>query len=274
MNYFNANANKLTQVMIWVMSIFLLMTILVQTASAFSGRVYSVTRVEPWDTLNVRVAPGASQDVVGNIPANGEGVIYLGDRKSLDNDEWYRVAWGALQGWVNAHYLSPIETEAANRTAPVESVDQLPRQAYRSGIWNNLPYEYPNTYPNPRKAPPESVFDKPAQSKRDQASVVLECGGAEPFWNVDVSKQSLKINVKNERRTLPLLEASTLQSGSLEKLTTLTARQGRDEVKLLLVRTEQCQDGITSIQYPFSVKAVVNGHTSFNGCCKVFHSSR
>lgn len=270
---FHMKTDKVTQATSWAVFVLLLMVILMQTASAFSGRVYSVTRVAPWDSLNVRVAPGADQGIVGNIPSDGEGVVFLGDREAMNNDNWYRVAWGSLQGWVNAHYLMPVDVDAANRSTITN--ETAPRQAYRSGVWNNLPYEYqyPETYRNKPKSS-QSVFDKPAQTAINKNGVILECGGADPFWNVDVSDQSLLINVKNERRSMPLLEASTLKSESIGKMAKVVAQQGRDEVELFLVKTEQCQDGITNINYPFSVKAVINGHTSFKGCCKIFQSNR
>jgi uncharacterized membrane protein len=207
------------------LSIILFITFMFQIASANTGRVFSVTRVAPDDVLNVRSAPGAGNYVLGDIPANGEGVVALGESQQVNNSEWIRVAWGALNGWVNGRYLKPIDT-----VAPVQ---------------------------------PSSVFDKEINN-----AMTLECGGINPFWNIDVTHQYMDVNINEDQRVMTLLEQRKA-SDTMKKAATITARDRGDEIELFLVKTMACKDGITEIDYPYSVKAVINGYRTFNGCCNI-----
>lgn len=205
------------------LSIMILAVSLFQAVSANTGRVFSVTRVAPDDVLNVRSTPGVGSNILGDIPANGEGVVALGETQQINNSEWVRVAWGALNGWVNGRYLEPIDTSSQS----------------------------------------SSIFDKEINNV-----VTLECGGISPFWNIDVTHQYMDINIKDDQRVMALVDKRKAAETS-KKAATITARERGDEVELFLVKTMNCKDGITEIEYPYSVKAVINDSRTFTGCCNI-----
>jgi uncharacterized membrane protein len=207
------------------LSILMFAVLMLQAASANTGRVFSVTRVAPDDVLNVRSSPGVGSYVLGDIPANGEGVVALGETQQINNSEWVRVAWGALNGWVNGRYLEPIEVLPQSQSSSVFSRD-MPKAA------------------------------------------TLECGGIKPFWNIDVTHQYMDINIKDDQRVMALVDERKV-ADMRERVASITARERGDIVELFLVKTMRCQDGITDIEYPYSVKAVINGNHTFMGCCNI-----
>ncbi|MGV6809279.1 MAG: SH3 domain-containing protein [bacterium] len=240
-----------------LMLITVISSLAISQAYAMGGRVFSVARIPPWDSLNVRQNPGVSHKVVGQIPADGEGVVALGKQETIGKTEWVEVSWGSLKGWVNRHYLMPAKGQADNRASQTNNSDN--ETMFRS-----------STTTNPAKNQPAadtSVFNQ-AQPKSKKSPKVLECGGTEPFWNIDLSQEEMRVNIRNEQRTLPLVE-KTRQSQSSFNIASVKARQGKDEVELFLVKSKNCKDGITEINYPYSVKAVINDKHTFEGCCKL-----
>ena len=104
-------------------------SVLVQSAYAFGPRVFSVARVAPWDNLNVREKPGVSAKVIGKIPADGEGVVVIGDKETIGKNTWTNITWGSLKGWVNARYLtaSYVDDDAQQEQPQYRSRASLPR---------------------------------------------------------------------------------------------------------------------------------------------------
>jgi uncharacterized membrane protein len=239
----------------------LLSSLAISQAYALGGRVFSVARIPPWDTLNVRQNPGVTHDVVGQIPANGEGVVALGKHETIGKTEWVQVSWGSLKGWVNRHYLMPAKIQIDSATKTRNSNNTKTRNndsVFRSSTSTG------NTQ-NSRKSEENSVFTQAQPKKKPK---VLECGGTEPFWNIDLSQDEMRVNIRNEKRTLPLIE-KTRQSQSILNIASVKARQGSNEVELFLIKSKDCKDGITEINYPYSVKAIINEQHTFNGCCKL-----
>ena len=204
---------------------------IMESASAFGARVFSVTRVASWDHLNVREEPGIQHDIIGTIPADADGVVVLDDTKKIGHTTWVKITWGPIKGWVNKRYLTPSEID--DRTE-----DNQPQ--YRSRI--NIPSQI-------------------AQESK------LECGGIKPFWNIDVSKNDINVNIKDERYTLPV--TSRQKISSIRKSFIIKGHSGKDSVKLYFNKDNACKDGITNIKYPFTVKAIINGYQSYSGCCSL-----
>ncbi|HHC73976.1 MAG TPA: SH3 domain-containing protein, partial [Thiothrix sp.] len=225
----------------FLLTCFMLITFIsslaISQAYALGGRVFSVARIPPWDSLNVRQNPGINYKVVGQIPADGEGVVALGKQTTIGKTEWVQVSWGSLKGWVNRHYLMPVKGQADSRTNQNNNSDN--KTVLRSSTDNPSSKNQPATN--------NSVFNQ-AQPKPKPSAKVLECGGTEPFWNIDLSQEEMRVNIRNEQRTLPLIK-KTPQSQSSFNIASLKARQGKDEVELFLVKSKNCKDGITEINY-------------------------
>jgi len=239
----------------------LLSSLAISPVYALGGAVFSVARIPAWDNLNVRQNPGITHEVVGQIPANGEGVVALGKHKTIGKTEWVQVSWGPLKGWVNRHYLIPAKTQTNSTintrnstTANTSNNDSVFRSSTTTGNAQNN-----------RKSEENSLFTQAQPKKKPK---VLECGGTEPFWNIDLSQDEMRVNIRNEKRTLPLIQ-KTRQSQSILNIASVKARQGNNYVELFLIKSKDCKDGITEINYPYSVKAIINEQHTFNGCCKL-----
>jgi hypothetical protein len=79
------------------------------------GPHFAVHRVDPSDTLNVRVAPDPQSDVLGQLLPNTTGVVDLGRQQKVGPATWRKVRCGALIGWVNERFLDRQETATAKR---------------------------------------------------------------------------------------------------------------------------------------------------------------
>jgi hypothetical protein len=76
------------------------------------GPRFAVHGVDPSDTLNVRVAPDAQSEVLGQLLPNTTGVVALGQEQKVGPSIWRKVRCGALVGWVNGRFLDPEEGPA------------------------------------------------------------------------------------------------------------------------------------------------------------------
>lgn len=207
-------------------------SVVVQSAYAFGPRVFSVTRVAPWDNLNVREEPGVSAKVIGKIPADGEDVVVIGDKETIGKATWTNVAWGSLRGWVNERYLT---------ASYIDGDTKQDRPQFRSRV---------------------------GQSRdADKAAITLECGGVKPFWNVDLGENSIQVNIKDDHYNLPIYSRRT--STQSKASVVIKGRDGGDTAKLYLTKNNVCRDGITDIDYPYTVRAIINGKSSYSGCCSV-----
>ncbi len=204
-------------------------SVVVESAYAFGTRVFSVTRVAAWDRLNVRDEPGANHEVIGTIPSDGEGVVILGETEKIGNSTWANVAWGPIKGWVNKRYLKPMYAKNKREDEP----------KYRS-----------------RVAHPKSS---------DKQTVKLECGGIKPFWNIDITEDDIRVNIKNEHYNLPV--SSRRKLSLVDKSFVIRGISRGDTAKLYLRKDNVCKDGITNIKYPYTVNAIINGDQSYSGCC-------
>ena len=206
---------------------------IMESAYAFGPRVFSVTRVAQWDKLNVREEPGVSSEVIGKIPANGKDVVILGDKETVGGSTWVNVAWGPLKGWVSERYLTP------SYLAKDGKADKADKPKYRARV------------------------SKPELDDKD--TVALECGGIKPFWNIDLTENNIQINIKDDHFDMPI--SSRKKSSLSEKSVIIKGRKRGDTVKLYLGKDNACKDGITDINYPYTVRAVINGKAAYSGCC-------
>lgn len=69
------------------------------------GAILWVVGVAHDDVLNLREAPGADQPILDGIPPTYDGVLALGETRSLPAF-WTRVEFGGTIGWVNLAYVA------------------------------------------------------------------------------------------------------------------------------------------------------------------------
>jgi hypothetical protein len=76
-----------------------------EAAAALPAPTYRVVKVAGNDVLNLRDRPHPSGQVVGRIPPDGWGVIWLGDKTRVGRFDWYRVRYQGSEGWANSAFL-------------------------------------------------------------------------------------------------------------------------------------------------------------------------
>lgn len=92
-------------------------------------RTYRVVSVAADDVLNIRSGPSAGYPIVGLIPPRGRGVLIIGGC-----DEWCRVNYDGVTGWVNGRYLAPESAgDDGEDVAPAPRA--APKQAHLLAYW-------------------------------------------------------------------------------------------------------------------------------------------
>jgi hypothetical protein len=70
-----------------------------------AGDTLAVIGVAHDDVLNLRAAPGADQDIVGEIPPTYDGLTALGQTRQLPGSFWIGVDYEGTEGWVNLRFI-------------------------------------------------------------------------------------------------------------------------------------------------------------------------
>ena len=58
------------------------------------------------DVLNLRAAPGPTQEIVAGIPPHFSGIVAVGSTRQLTGSMWIAVDYETLTGWVNLRYIA------------------------------------------------------------------------------------------------------------------------------------------------------------------------
>jgi Bacterial SH3 domain len=69
------------------------------------GDTLAVIGVAHDDVLNLRAAPGADQDIVGEIPPTFDALTALGQTRELPGSFWIGVDYEGTEGWVNLRFI-------------------------------------------------------------------------------------------------------------------------------------------------------------------------
>lgn len=102
---------------------------------------------------------------------------------------------------------------------------------------------------------------KPAKS-----NPTLRCGGTEPFWSIDVSRKTASFKpMDGENMTLPVTFRS--QSANNPTIAAVDARNKERNITLFLQKVAECSDGMSDINYPFRVTAIISNKAVYSGCC-------
>lgn len=81
------------------------------------------------DVLNVRVAPGPSNGIVGELAPTEEAVTASGEARQVGTGVWWEVDAAGISGWVHASYLAAAGATTDVTSAVVEEVGEIPTAA-------------------------------------------------------------------------------------------------------------------------------------------------
>jgi uncharacterized membrane protein len=94
----------------------------------------------------------------------------------------------------------------------------------------------------------------------------LACAGTEPFWGITTEAKSLSLdNYGDEVAKYEITDVSAAV-GTQEGWTTLISAQNKAEKLSLIVKKEECNDGMSETVYKYSA-SVVTGGSLLIGCC-------
>jgi len=92
------------------------------------GERFDVEGVDAADTLNVRTAPDARAEVLGQLPPDATGVLGMEGEQRVGPAVWRKVKCRNLVGWVNARFLIPHVEKAVASPEPAKGpVREPPR---------------------------------------------------------------------------------------------------------------------------------------------------
>ena len=97
---------------------------------------------------------------------------------------------------------------------------------------------------------------------------VLVCTGTEPFWRIDVSDATLKVNMSDgPQYTVPVTFRQT--SANNTTIAVIGGATGTNNTQAFMQKVDSCSDGMSEVKYPYSITAVLNNKQVVSGCCKV-----
>jgi uncharacterized protein YraI len=207
-----------------------------------SAAVFEIQRVASTDSLNLRAQPGARNAIVGRIPHNGKWIRTDGKRVAVGQTIWINITWQGKTGWVNEHFIRPMQT--AN--APVQP------QAVRPAV----------------QAPRAPVINAATLNKK--GAWVLECGHRSPFWRVIVHPgKALEVNLRGkDSGILPLTyQKQDKNKWNTAMKTVVKSSNGRFAADMTIHYTKQCHHTLANQNVRYRVKALINNE-ELQGCCR------
>ena len=91
-----------------------------------AGDTLAVIGVAHDDVLNLRVGPGADQDIVGEISPTYDALTAVGQTRQLPGSFWIAVDYEGTDGWVNLRYIGYLgDTTDATQTV-IDNLGEVP----------------------------------------------------------------------------------------------------------------------------------------------------
>jgi uncharacterized membrane protein len=104
---------------------------------------------------------------------------------------------------------------------------------------------------------------KPAPTAKE---VVMQCGGTEPFWSMSISERDMKVNIMGGAQfTIPVNMRQ--QSANSTTIAVVAGARANASTTAFLEKVENCSDGMSDKNYPYTITAVLNGQQVMSGCC-------
>jgi|GEM_PF-896756 uncharacterized membrane protein len=98
--------------------------------------------------------------------------------------------------------------------------------------------------------------------------VVMQCGGTEPFWSMSISEREMKVNIlEGAQFSIPVNMRQ--QSANSTTIAVVAGTRGNATTTAFLEKVENCSDGMSDKNYPYTITAVLNGQQVMSGCCAI-----
>ena len=241
-----------------------------------STTLFTVIHVKKNDSLNVRSGAGVSNEIVTTIPADGEGIEWLGDESILGKTHWVLIKWKGLTGWVSRYYLA--KDEATLVTSKKEKAPLAKASDAKTDVEMTVassPQKENNSSIKAIEIEPDAVqqSDNKAVTKENATSKeewVLRCGNKTPYWKVDVHPKWMDV-FKGEYETgLPITKKEQDKNRWNTALKTVVhGRSGKNKLEMTIkyAYSKRCYDTLSGLRVPYKVKTKFNGE-ELTGCCR------
>jgi uncharacterized membrane protein len=196
------------------------------------------------------------------LPAN-EGALYA--VTGVDNDDYLNVRQKATA-------RSAIVTRL-----PYDSVGvrRLEGEAMISGNrWWRVRWEGKQGWVNQRYLRPvvkqahSPIVSTSSRTKSAKTPATLHCGGNEPFWGMKITKNHLNYSpMDGKKLNLPVVFNKTSENNT--SIAAIYAKQGNQQILAMLQKVSACSDGMSDIDYPYAIAAIINQQQFYSGCCHV-----
>ena len=109
---------------------------------------------------------------------------------------------------------------------------------------------------------------KPKETPKKDDKAALSCGGTEPFWGLKITKKQMTyMPMDGEKITLPITYNQTSENDT--SLAGIYAEKGNNRITAFLAKVPACSDGMSDIEYPYSVSVLINKKHVYSGCCHI-----
>lgn len=208
-------------------------------------KIYKVNNIRQGGSLYMRSGPSHKSQVIVAIPHNAQWLESKDPVIQRGSLRWQKVTWNGNYGWVNTRYLS-YDTKNTKRalTQRNQSVQQVASSTLGRG-----------------------------RSRTISKQPTLQCGGHAPFWNIKVNLSTKRMKVVLNDGTAPYYTPVTHKKwhANINRMV-IDSGRGRNAVRAVLHKTNNCNDGITNRLYPFKITANINGNKNVSGCCRIVTS--
>lgn len=120
----------------------------------------------------------------------------------------------------------------------------------------------------------DTVNYNPANTKPTvKPEVVMQCGGTEPFWSMSISERDMKVNIMGGAQfTVPVNMRQ--QSANSTMIAVVAGMRGNASTIAFLEKVENCGDGMSDKNYPYTITTVLNGQQVMSGCCSIVNITK
>lgn len=120
----------------------------------------------------------------------------------------------------------------------------------------------------------DTVNYNPANTKPAvKPEVVMQCGGTEPFWSMSISEREMKVNIMGGAQfSVPVTMRQ--QSANSTTIAVVAGMRGNASTTAFLEKVENCSDGMSDKNYPYTITTVLNGQQVLSGCCSIVSISK
>jgi uncharacterized membrane protein len=181
-------------------------------------------------------------------------------------EAFYEVTNVAADDYLNVRSEAGVQSLVVTRIPYDAKAVVLTGQKVKQGnsTWVKIVWQGKEGWVNQSYLRPVALSAE--SSNASSAGVKLRCGGTEPFWGIDVTSAQAKYKpMDGAAMDLPITFRGA--SANNPTIAVIKAEAGDKSLGLFLQKVSACSDGMSDINYPYTITALINGNTVYSGCC-------